>query len=231
MPEPAIRITSSVLQRPVPLPPVADNSIDAIEDMTQVMDQQADAAIAQPSTGVTTTPQTSSMNPIRLISSALSSGLLSVQRDNNREMKRILQSIDQCEQHVRNQGDYIKRIEDVAKATSSSINIQDRQINLLNTSSSDHSKSLRSLERSINELLSLAKKADTALVNQANAINSLETQLRAFENRALVEEEEETVPVQEPSLNPHVQEPETPSLFRSRKQPSTPYPRGRTQQA
>jgi hypothetical protein len=94
---------NTVLEYPTPLAAIPDTSIDAIEGMTQTMEQQADALYPE----AQAVSQPSSMNPLRLVSSTLRSGLLSVQRDNNREMNRIMQSIEYCEQHVRNQADYI----------------------------------------------------------------------------------------------------------------------------
>jgi hypothetical protein len=80
------------LQHPRPLTAIPDTSFEAIEDMTQTMEEQADALFPE----AQAVSQLSSINPFRVVSSALRSGQMSVQRDNNREMIKILQSIEHC---------------------------------------------------------------------------------------------------------------------------------------
>jgi hypothetical protein len=87
---------STGLRHPRPLSAIPDTSIEAIESMAQTMEEQTEALFPE----AQAVSQPSSINPFRVVSSALRSGLLSVQRDNSREMNRILQSIEHCKQHV-----------------------------------------------------------------------------------------------------------------------------------
>jgi hypothetical protein len=113
------------LQHPRPLTAILDTSIEAIESMAQTMEDQTDALFPE----AQAVSQPSSINPLRVVSSALRSGLLSVQRDNSREMNKILQSIEHCKQHVRNQADYIQRIDAAAKREGDASVIHARQLN------------------------------------------------------------------------------------------------------
>jgi hypothetical protein len=78
---------------------------------------------------------------------------MSVQRDNNRAMNNILRSIELCEQHVRNQSDYIKRIDAATKREGDASVIQTRQLNTMATSIGDHGRALQSHLTSIKDLL------------------------------------------------------------------------------
>jgi hypothetical protein len=218
---------STILQHPNPLTAVPDTSIDAIEGMTQTMEQQADAPYPE----MQAVSQPSSMNPIRLVSSALRSGLLSVQRDNNREMNRIMQSIEHCEQHVRNQADYIQRIDASSKKVSESSVFQGRQLNSFAVSVTDQGQRIQTLTDSISELLILARTANTVIREQATQLTSLEAQVWSFEERVFSppgeEELEEELQGEHgvPSRGAEAAQPHTPSLLRTRGQPQTPYHR------
>jgi uncharacterized protein YoxC len=210
-----------ILQHPNPLTAIPDTSIDAIEGMTQTMEQQADALY--PKTQAVSQP--SSMNPIRLVSSALRSGLLRVQRDNNREMNRIMQSIKHCEQHVCNQADYIQRIDATSKRVSESSVLHGRQLNSFAVSVTDQGQSIQTLTDSISELLTLARTANTGIREQATQLANLEAQVRSFEERVLSPPEEEELQGEhgEPSPGAGAAQPQTPSLLRTRGQPQTPF--------
>jgi hypothetical protein len=105
------------------------------------MEEQADALFPE----AQAVSQPSSINPFRVVSSALRSGLLSVQRDNNREMSRIMQSIEHCEQHVHNQGDYIQNIDVASKKVADASVLHGRQLNSMVVSITDQGRMVQSL--------------------------------------------------------------------------------------
>jgi hypothetical protein len=214
------------LRHPRPLTAILDTSIDAIEGMTQTMEEQADTlfpeaqAVSQPS---------SSINPFRVVSSALRSGLLSVQRDNNREMSRIMQSIEHGEQHLRNQADYIQRIDVSSKKMSDASVLHGRQLNSMVVSITDHGRMIQGLTSSVANLLTLARTTNTAIEEQATQLTNLHTQVRSFEEQVFSTREQEGAQAEgdEPSPEAEAAQLQTPSFLRGRGQPQTPYHRTR----
>jgi hypothetical protein len=220
---------NTVLEHPRPLAAIPDTSFNAIEGMTQTIKQQADALYPE----AQAVSQLSSMNPIRLVSSALRSGLLSVQRDNNREMNRIMQSIEHCEQHVRNQADYIRRIDAASKKGSDSWVLQGCQLNSMVVSITDQGRRVQAVADSISELLALARGANTAIEEQATRLSNLQAEIMSFEERVFSLPEQEEPEAEEGELSPEVgaAQPQTPSFLRARGQPQTPYQRIRVQES
>jgi hypothetical protein len=179
---------NTALEPPRPLAAIPDTSIDAIEGMTQTMEELADA-LFHDAQGVS---QPSSINPFRVVSSALRSGLLSVQRDNNQEMNRIMQSIEHCEQHVRNQADYIRRIDAASKREGDASVIHARQLNSMVVSIADHGRGIQALSNSISDLLTQTRTTNTAIEEQSKQLANLQVQVTSFQERVFsIPEQEE----------------------------------------
>jgi chromosome segregation ATPase len=211
---------STGLQHPRPLTAIADTSIEAIEGMTQTMDDQAEALFPE----AQAVSQTSSMNPFRVVTSALKSGLLSVQRDNNRDMNNVLRSIEVCEQHVRNQSDYIKRIEATTKKEEDVSTIHTSHLNSMTSSIGDHGQALQSLLTSIKELLAEAKSTKAAVKEQSKQLDDLQAQVRSFQEQVFLAQEQGEPQAEGGEPSPEVErtQPETPSFLRGGGQPQTP---------
>jgi hypothetical protein len=195
--------------------------------MTQTMEEQADAALYPETQTVSQQP---SMNPIRLISSALRSGLMGVQQDNSWEMTRITQSVDQCKQHVRNQISYTQRIDDASRKASDALALQSRQISTLTTSATNHGRTLQTLTGSMSELLTLARANSSAASEQATRLANLEVQVRSFEEGVTIRcpQQEGQGEHAEPQRGAGLTQPQTPSFFEVTAQPQTPHPPRRT---
>jgi hypothetical protein len=172
-----------------------------IEGMAQTMEEQADALYPE----AQAVSQTSSISPFRVVSSALRSGLLSVQRDNNREMNRIVQSIELCKQHVCNQADYIRRIDDAVKKGSDSLVLQNRKLSSMVVSITDQGRSIQAVTDSMLELLTLARTADTAIRGQTTQLTNLEAQLRSFDERVFAIPEQEELQAERDELSPEAE--------------------------
>jgi hypothetical protein len=211
------------LQHPQPLTAIPDTSIEAIKGMTQTMEEQADALFPE----AQAVSQPSSINPFRVVSSALRSGLLSVQRDNSQEMNKILQSIEHCEQHVRNQANYIRRIDAASKREGDASVIHACQLNSMVVSIADHGRGIQALSNSILDLLTQTRTTNTAIEEQSKQLANLQAQVTSFQERVFSIPEQEEPQAEEGELSPVVEaaQPETPSLLRTRGQPRTPYHR------
>jgi uncharacterized protein YoxC len=149
------------------------------------MDEQADALFPE----AQAVSQPSSINSFRVVSSALRSGLMSVQRDNNREMNKILQSIELCEQHVRNQSDYIQRMDAASKREGDASVIHARQLNSMVASIGDHGRALQSLLNSIKDLLTEARSTKTAMEEQSKQLANLQGQVTSFQEQVFATQE------------------------------------------
>jgi hypothetical protein len=185
------------------------------------MEDQVDALFpeAQP------VSQPSSINPFRVVSSALRSGLLSVQRDNNREMNKILHSIELCEQHVRNQSDYIRRIDAASENEANASVLHGRQLNSMIVSITEQGRRMQTLADGILELLTRTRTIDSALEGQSTQLTNLQAQVRSFEENvlSLPKQEEPQAEKGEPSTPVGPAQPQTPSFLRGRGQPQTPH--------
>jgi hypothetical protein len=147
--------------------------------MTQTMEEQADAMFPE----AQAVSQPSSINPFRVVSSALRSGLMSVQWDNNREMNKILQSIEHCEQHVRNQSDYIRRIDAASKREGDASVIHAHQLNSMVVSIADHGRGIQALSNSVLDLLSQTRTTNTAINEQSKQLANLQAQVTSFQEQ------------------------------------------------
>jgi predicted nucleic acid-binding Zn-ribbon protein len=203
---------NTVLEHPRPLGTIPDTSIDTIEGMTQTMEDQADTLFPE----AQTVSQQSSVNPFRVVSSALRSGLMSVQRDDNQEMNKILYSIELCEQHVCNQADYIKRIDAASKRAGDASIIQARQLNSMTTSIGDHGRALQSLLDSIKDLLKEARSTKTTMEEQSKQLANLQAQVTAFQEQVFAAQEREEAQAEEGEPSPVVEaaQQETPFFLR-----------------
>jgi hypothetical protein len=211
------------VQHPQPLTAIPDTSINAIKGMTQTMEEQVDALFPE----AQAVSQPSSINPFRVVSSALRSGLLSVQRDNNWEMNRIMQSIEHCEQHVHNQADYIRRIDAASKREGDASFIHARQFNSMVVSIADHGRGIQALSNSISDLLTQMRTTNTAIEEQSKQLVNLQAQVTSFQERvfSIPEQEEPQAEENEPSPAVEATQTQTPSFFRTRGQPQTSYHR------
>jgi hypothetical protein len=189
------------LRQPRALTAIPDTSIEATESMAQTMEEQTEALFPE----AQAVSQASSINPFRVVSSALRSGLLSVQRDNSREMNRILQSIEHCEQHVRNQADYIQRIDSALKREGDASVIHARQLNSMVVSISDHGRGIKALSDTVSDLLTQTSAINTSVKGQAKQLTDLQALVTSFRDQVFSIQEREEPQAEEGEPSPVVE--------------------------
>jgi hypothetical protein len=142
-------------------------------------------------------------------------------------MIRILQSIEHCEQHVRNQADYIQNIDSALKREGDASVIHARQLNSMVVSIADHGRAIQTLSNSVLDQLTLTRSTNTAFVDQAKQLTNLQALVTSFRDQVFSIPEREEPQAEEGEPSPVVEEThtQTPSFFRRRGQPQTPHHR------
>jgi hypothetical protein len=144
-------------------------------------------------------------------------------------MNKILHSIELCEQPVRNQSDYIRRIDAASENEANTSVLHGRRLNSMVVSITEQGRRMQTLADGISELLTRTRTIDSALEGQSTQLTNLQAQVRSLEENilALPEQEEPQAGQGEPSTPAGPAQPQAPSFLRGRGQPQTPYQRTR----